>query len=169
MSRMMYRICVFALSAAGAFAQTATTSPVVTYTTGMTGVAYGQTARWNVLNPGVQPPGIGAVCSAVISFLDSGGNVLKTTTVSVAPGTAAAPFDISSADLSIAAGTREEIRATITIPVIVPVSASGTSTSPIPSCKLIGTVEVFDSVTRITESQLGGFHEVPSAPAVTSN
>jgi hypothetical protein len=170
MFRMMHRICVFTLSAAGAFAQTATTSPVVTYTTGITGVAVGQTARLNVLNPGVEPPAIGAVCSAVISFLDSGGNVLKTTTVSVAPGTAATPpFDITSADLSIAAGTREEIRATITIPAIVPVATSGTSTSPTPSCKLIGTVEIFDSVTRITESQLGGFHEVPSAPASTSN
>jgi hypothetical protein len=176
MFRIMHRICVFTvsaagatLSAAGAFAQTATTSPVVTYTTGMTGVADGQTTRLNVLNPGVQPPAIGAVCSAVISFLDSGGNVLKTTAVSVAPGTAAAPFDISAADLSVAAGTREEIRATITIPAIVPVSTSGASTSPTPSCTLIGTVEIFDSVTRRTESQLGGFHEVPSAPVSTSN
>ena len=49
MFRMMHRICVFTLSAegvtlsaAGAFAQTVTTSPVVTYTTGMTGVADGQ-------------------------------------------------------------------------------------------------------------------------------
>ena len=35
--------------------------------------------------------------------------------------------------------------------------------------KLIGTVEIFDSFTRRTESQLGGFHEVPSAAVSTSN
>jgi len=35
--------------------------PVVTYTTGMTGVADGQAARLNVLSPGATPPAIGVV------------------------------------------------------------------------------------------------------------
>ena len=168
MSRIISALGVFIVSAGAALAQTITPAPVAVFTTAMTGVAEGQVARLNVLNPGVVPPATGVVCTATLSFLDSNGKVLKTTTVSVAPGTAAPPFDLAAdADLGIPAGTREEIRATIAIPGIVPVAAAS-SDATAGACKLIPTLEIFDSLTRRTQSQLGGVHEVPSAPVSTN-
>ncbi len=166
-------ISVFVLAAAGACAQSVTAPPVVIHTTGMIGVAEGQIARLNVLNPGVLPPAAGAACSAVLAFLDPSGNVVKSAMVSVAPGQAASPFDLSGdTDLSLALDTREEIRATITIPAIVPVSSTSSSTSttpnaPVASCQLIATLEIFDSITRRTQAVLGGTHDVPAGPVAT--
>jgi hypothetical protein len=52
------RICVFALATFGLYAQTNVTPPVqVTRTTGIVGIAEGQTARLNALNPGIAPAG----------------------------------------------------------------------------------------------------------------
>jgi len=169
------RISVFVLASAGAFAQSIAAPPAVTRTTGMIGVAEGQIARLNVLNPGVLPPAMGAACSAALAFLDPNGKVLKSTTVNVAPGRAASPFDLSGdVDLSLALDMREEIRATITIPAIVPVSTTASSTSssaapniPVASCKLIATLEIFDSITRRTQAVLGGTHSVPVGPVAT--
>lgn len=165
-------ISVFVLSAAGAFAQSVSVPPVVIRTTGMIGVAEGQIARLNVLNPGLLPPAAGAACSAALTFMDANGKVLKSTTVSVAPGQASL-FDLSGdTDLGLALDTREEIRATITIPAIVPVSSTSSSTSttpdaPVASCQLISTLEIFDSITRRTQAVLGGTHDVPVGPAAT--
>ncbi len=167
MQKFACRIGVFTLAAVGAFAQSTSLPVVVIHTSGMIGVAEGQTARLNVLNPGVAAPAAGAVCSAVLSFLDSTGKVLKSTSVSVPPGTAAAPFNLASdADLALALDAREQIRATITIPAVLPPSA--TTTTPPAACTLIGTLEIFDSLTRRTQAVLGGFHEVPSVVATPS-
>ncbi len=52
MFKLAQRICVFALAAAGLYAQTTVTPPLqVTRTTGMVGIAEGQTAQLNALNP----------------------------------------------------------------------------------------------------------------------
>jgi hypothetical protein len=162
MFRYAQRICVFTLAAAGAFAQaTSTPAPstvTTTSTTGMIGLAEGQTARLNVLNPGILAPAVGMICSVNLAFTDGTGKLLKTTNVSVAPGQSA-PFDlISDTDLYLAIGTRVEIRAVIIPPTAIPV----TSATPA-SCSLIGTLEIFDSSTKRTQAVLGGFHDVPAA------
>ena len=168
MFRFAQRICVFTLAAAGAFAQIVTT-PAVARTTGMIGLAEGQTARLNVLNPGIEPPAAGVICSAMLEFMDGTGKVLKSASVSVTPGQAAL-FDLfADADLSLAADSRTEIRAVITLPAVIPVAVSTGPTTPQPAaCTLIGTLEIFDSVTKRTQAVLGGWHDVPASPTITS-
>src|SRR5208337_16223 len=111
------------------------------------GLAVGQAARLNVLNPGVLAPAVGAACSANLIFANAAGKVLKSTTVSVNPGQSVA-FDVQSTiDLNLTLGTRLEIRAVIA-PPIVPVAS--TVVPPL-SCTLIGTVEIFDLTTQRTD------------------
>ena len=157
-------ICVFTITAAGMFAQT-TANPIALEikTTGVVGIAEGQTARWNVMNPGVAPPAAGVVCSALLSFIDGQGTVLKTAAVTVAPGTDAWIDLFSDKDLGLAVDARRQIRATMTIPPILP---PATSTTPIVPCSLIGTLEIFDTLTGKTQVVLGGTHLVPSPVAV---
>ncbi len=70
-------ICVSALVAAGLCAQTVTPPVQVTLTSGMVGIAEGQTAQLNALNPGVAPPAMGEICTGLLSFVDGSGKVLK--------------------------------------------------------------------------------------------
>jgi len=147
----------FALSmfliAAGASAQTV-------YTFGMVGVAEGQIARVNALNPGVAPPAVGVVCAAQLTFIDGAGVVLKTSAVSVLPGKEAYLDLFADKDLALPVNERRQIRATITIPpVVVP---PPTTTSVSAACTLIGTLEIFDAISGKTEVVLGGEHLVPS-------
>lgn len=162
-------ICVFTLAVSGLFAQSTTTSTPTpapeTRTSGMIGIAAGQTARVNALNRGVAAPGTGAVCSAMLTFYDEQGNMLKQSAVTVNPGAAASLDLLSDSDLSLAADQRKEIRATISVPAVV-TPAAGTSTAAAPAvCRLIGTVEIFDSLTGRTEAQLGGMHAIPPVVA----
>jgi hypothetical protein len=152
------RISVFTLAAVGLYAQTTTpvaSSPVIsTATTGMIAVAEGQEARLNVLNPGVLPPAAtGLICAAQVSFLSDDGKVIKTSTLTINPGSAGGLVVDGDIELKLVGAERREVRATISS-----------------ACKLIGTVEVFDRFTGRTQAVLGGFHAVPnpvasSAPA----
>ena len=148
-------ICVFALAAAALQAQTNLPVPV-TRTTGMVGIAEGQTAQLNALNPGVAPPALGVICSALLSFVTEDGTVLKTKTVSVAPGTSQSIVIDSVKDLALATDERKQIRAAIAIP------APNTAT---PACKLIGTLEIFNTLDGRTQVTLGTVHEIPSPVA----
>ncbi|MGA2878867.1 MAG: hypothetical protein ABSG13_07945 [Bryobacteraceae bacterium] len=159
-------IIVFALAAFGLGAQTVVTPPVqVTLTSGTIGIAEGQTARLNALNPGVAPPAAtGEICSGLLTFLGDDGKVLKSATVNVTPGTSQHLSIDSDADLALAVDTRKEIRATITIPPVPPPTA--TSTTPVtPVCKLIGTLEIFNTLDGRTLVTLGTVHLVPSPVA----
>jgi hypothetical protein len=131
----------------GAIALAAQTVPAETVrTTAMVGIATGQTARLNLLNPGILPPAPGVVCTAAVTYLDGAGNVRKSVTVTVDPGKSV-PVDLhSDADLSLAPASRLEIRATI-----VTTSAS----TAVPACKLIPTLEIFDSITGRTQAVVG--------------
>ena len=159
MLKLVQGICVFALAASGLMAQTVTPAQAVE-TTGMAGVAGGQYAHFNVLNPGVLPPATGVMCSALLTFLGDDGGVLKTKLVSVAPGHSAYIDLFSDLDLALALDARKEIRATYTIPPVVPVA--GAATVPT-SCTLIATLEVIDELTQKTQAVLGGIHSVPDA------
>jgi hypothetical protein len=157
-------ICVFALAAVGVYAQTAPNEPVQeTRTTGIVGIAQGQTARLNALNPGVAAPATGVACSALFTFLDDSGNLLKSKTVSVAPGTSSPIVLDSVIDLSLAVDQRREIRATITIPPVLP--PTGATTAVAPACELIGTLEIFNTIDGHTLVTLGTVHLVPGPVA----
>ena len=60
--------CVLTLSVVALSAQVSTVLPVVR-TTGMVGIGDAQTAQLNVLNPGVEAPALGIVCTATVSFV----------------------------------------------------------------------------------------------------
>jgi hypothetical protein len=159
-------ICVFALAAVGAYAQTPSPTPVpvqVTLTSGMAGIAEGQTAQLNALNPGVAASTTAASCLGLLSFLGDDGKVLKSKTVNVAPGTSQPLVIDSVIDLALAVDTRKEIRATITIPPIPPPSGSTTAVTPV--CKLIGTLEIFNTLDGRTQVTLGTVHLVPDVVA----
>jgi len=144
-------MCVLAV---GALSLAAQTVPVDTVqTTPMVGIAFGQTARLNLLNPGPVSTAIGVVCTAAVTYFDGAGTSLKTATVSVAPGTSMGVDLHSDTDLSLAANARREIRATIAIPLAPPPTATATSTPP--SCQLIPTLEIFDSNTGRTQAIVG--------------
>jgi hypothetical protein len=157
------RICVFALATFGLYAQTNVTPPVqVTRTTGIVGIAEGQTAQLNALNPGITPAGTtGTSCSALLAFVADDGTELKTKIVNVSPGTSQPLVIDSILDLNLAVNTRRQIRATVTIPPVPP-----PSTAPVTAvCKLIGTLEIFNTLDGHTLVTLGASHEVPAAVA----
>jgi hypothetical protein len=152
-------MCVLTLSAVVLSAQV-TAIPAV-QTTAMIGIADAQTAQLNLLNPGVAAPALGAMCSAAVSFVDANGTVLKSMSLSVPPGKSL-PFMLrSDVDLSLIAGDRREIRATITIPA--PNSATAAA-----GCKLIPTLEIFDTVTGKTLVTLGKVVTIPSVVAASA-
>ena len=158
------RICVFTLAATGLFAQTVPTQE--TKTTGAVGIAYGQTARFNVLNRGVAVPAAAVVCSAVLSYYDGKGAMLKQSTVTVPPGQIGSLDLFSDADLALPAVQRKQIRATVSVPLIVPPpTSSGAASAPTPSCRLIGTLEIFDTLSGKTEVVLGATHLIPAIVA----
>ncbi len=158
-------ISVFALAAIGLCAQTVITPPArVMRTSGMVGIAEGQTAQLNALNPGVMPPAMGAICSGLLSIVGEDGTVLKSKTVNVAPGTSQSLVIDSVKDLALPTAERKQIRATITIPPILPPTA--TSTTPVTAaCKLIGTLEIFNTLDGHTQVTVGTVHLVPSPVA----
>jgi hypothetical protein len=153
----------FALSAMALSAQAV--NPTVE-TTGMVGIADAQTAQLNLLNAGIQPPAMGLLCSAFVSFVDSTGKVLKSATLTIPPGQSM-PFTLrSDKDLNlVVVGDRVEIRATVTTPGAVPVTT--TSTSAVPACKLVPTLEILDTASGRTLVTLGHVVAVPPGPSVT--
>jgi hypothetical protein len=155
--------CALALSALALQAQTTAVASTVE-TTAMIGLAQGQTAQLNLLNPGVEAPAAGAICTAAVSFFDATGTLLKNSTLSVAPGKSGSADLSGDTDLNIAVGARREIRAQISVPVVLlPPASTGVTPIMVADCKLIPTLEIFDSTTGRTLVTLGGVHAIPSA------
>ena len=151
MLKYVQSTCVLmALSAFTLSAQVAPGSQTV-QTTGMVGIADAQTAQLNLLNPGVLAPAVGVICKATVSFVDAGGTVLKSTTLTVIPGQSMSFSLRSDTDLNLVAGDRREIRATISIPAI----ATPTATATPAACKMIPTLEMLDTVSGRTLVVLG--------------
>jgi hypothetical protein len=153
--------CVLALSTLALPAQTTAVS-LAAETTAMIGLAQGQTAQLNLLNPGVQPPATGVICTVAVSYFDSAGTLLKTSTLSIAPGKSGSTDLSGDTDLNIAAGARREIRAQISIPPVPPPTSTGGTPIVTPVCKLIPTLEIFDNVTGRTLVTLGRVKAIPS-------
>ncbi len=166
MFKFMQGICVFTLAGAGLYAQTSPTPPAqVTRTSAVITLAEGQSAQINALNPGVAPPAMGAVCSALLAILDGQGKVLKAATVSVPPGATRTLNVDSDRDLFLLVDEHRDVRATLTIPPVLPPAGSATPTQA--PCTLIGNLEVFDTATGRPQVSLGIVHEVPGAATPT--
>ena len=162
------RICVFVFVAAGSYAQTAAPNMpgTDTRTSGAVGISQGQTARFNVLRPNEAAT---ATCSAVLTYFDGTGKQLKTSTVTVAPGTIGYLNLFSDTDLALAADQRKQIRVTVAVPVELPsYSSTSTTTKAVPVCRLIPTLEIFDEVTGRTSVVLGGFHHIADETATAT-
>jgi hypothetical protein len=125
-----------------------------TRTSGAVGIAQGQIARFNVLRPDETAT---ATCTAVLTYFDGIGTQLKTSTVTVAPGTLGYLDLFSDADLALALDTRKQIRVTVAVPLAPPASATA---KVLPICRLIPTLEIFDEITGRTSVVLGGFHHI---------
>ena len=148
---------IFVTSATILSAQSTPTLPAV-QTTPIVGLADGEIARLNLLNPGVAAPATGVICSVAVSFLDADGTVLKTGSLTIPPGKSM-PFDLlSDVDLGLAYSDRREIRALVATPA-VPVATSSTTAAP--ACKLISTLEIFDSTTGRTLVVVGRLEAIP--------
>lgn len=161
------RIFVFALAAVGLFAQSSPATPAqVDRTSGMIGIVEGQFARLNALNPGVAAPAVGVVCSAALQFWDGQGKLLKSATVSVVPGKSTSLDLFGDKDLALLGDDRREIRATITIPPVLPPPSA---TPPSAPCNLIGTLEIVDTPSGRTQEVIGVVHPVPSPAVAATN
>jgi len=129
-------------------------------TSGMVGLATGQTARLNLLNPQVQPRATaGASCSAAVAFVDAAGNVLQSKTVSVGPGQSV-PYDL------VGSNSRTEIRATVEVPPLVPPAGSAIPIA-LP-CNLSPTLEIFDTNSGRTDLIIGVSHFVWVPPLLAT-
>ena len=102
----------------------------------------------------------------MLTYFDGTGKQLKTSTITIAPGTIGSLNLFSDTDLTLAADQRKQIRVTVAVPVELP-SPSSTSptTKAAPVCRLIPTLEIFDEVTGRTSVVLGGFHHIADETA----
>jgi hypothetical protein len=158
MYKFAFLTCALAL---GLVAQTVPVSQFI-QTTGMVGIADAQTAQLNLLNPGVQAPALGMVCTASVSFVDATGTVLKSASLTITPGKSMSFTLRSDTDLNLVAGDRREIRAVISVPSFVP-PPTATGTTPVnPACKLVPTLEMLDTVSGRTLVVLGHVVTIPS-------
>ena len=156
---------VMAVSAAGLRAQTSLGLQNL-QTTGIVGLASTQTAQINLLNPGVQAPALGVICSATVSFIDDSAKVLKSKTLTVIPGQSQSFAIQGDTDVNLASGQRTQIRVTIGIPPYPPPSsASGAAAT---ACKVIPTLEIFDTATGRTLVTMGHVETIPSIFATTT-
>jgi hypothetical protein len=133
--------------------------PLVTFSSGMAGLAPGQTARLNVVNigPTTASP---VACVLVLAFLDSDGKILKQMVASVPSGKAAFVDLPASPGPS---GGRIEIRGIGYNPLLSPVAAVP---QPV-SCNLVPTLELFDTETTKTVAIVSDFRSLTATPIAT--
>ncbi|HEX5229990.1 MAG TPA: hypothetical protein VFW44_19895 [Bryobacteraceae bacterium] len=163
MSKFAQGICVFVLAVAGQASLRAQPNipAQVTRTTAVVGIAEGQVAQLNALNPGVAAPAAtGALCTGVLAFVGDDGKILKTANVTVAPGASQALTLDAVKDLALGTAERKQVRATITI-AAAPASTNARENPLHPMCNLIGTLEIFNAIDGHTQVTLGTVHEIP--------
>jgi len=126
---------------------------------GMAGIAAGQTARLNALNPGVPAPlATAASCPAHVAFMDDQGNVLKSADIKVDPGKSVT-VDLNRDTDAPTSAPRLPIRAVLTFTPPTPAASSGFGgfLSVIATCHLVPTLEIFDNATSKTQFVLTDF------------
>jgi hypothetical protein len=152
MSKHVRLISLLCLSTLGLYAQTLKLPNISlqeTQTFAMVGVAEGQMAQLNVLNPTTPTTAnANSTCSALLAFVDDTGKTVVSKTVSVPPGKSVSLVVDSQKDLNLAVGARDELRGTITIPPTA-VTTLGAISSAL--CTLIPSLEVINTLTAMTQ------------------
>lgn len=154
MSKLCQLACLIVVASASLAAQVASST---VETSGMVGLASGETAQLNLLNPGfpATATAIPATCSATVSFLDASGKVLKSAVLTIASGKSAA-LTLTDREANLTGTERSEIRATLAI-APVPVAV----TNPVAAtCTYVKTLEVYDNLSLRTLLALGDFRDV---------
>jgi len=150
-------VCAVAVGLLGSMqrAEAQATNPIaipsIEFSSGMVGLAFGQTARLNVVNVGAATPSP-IPCVLVLAFQDADGRILKQMFVSVMAGKAA-QLDLTLSDSDGKASDQgREVNARVQIRGIGynPLLSPGSGTPQPPSCNLVPTLELFDTVTGRT-------------------
>lgn len=115
-------------------------------TTGVVGIAPGQTARINVLYPTAPAPILQPLCSVNLNIADDQGKILKTLAVSQFVAGRSVSLDLN-ADTDLAGSPRTEIH--------------GFSVAP-PACIFTATLELIDNITQKTVLVIGGRQTYPA-------
>jgi hypothetical protein len=145
-----FLLCAVILSGAVAMAQ----SPGPSFqnrqqTTGVVGIAGGQTARLNVLYPTAPAPILQVLCAATLVISDDQGKTLKSSdTVPLAAGRSIS-LDVN-ADADLTGTARTQIH--------------GFSIAP-NGCQLVTTMEIIDNITQKTVVVVGSMTTYPPSPA----
>jgi hypothetical protein len=139
--KIMRSLLVFAvvLNGALAMAQQPPSFQNLQRTSGVVGIAPGQTARLNVLYPTAPAPIFQTVCSASLAIADDQGKILKSNSVDQLIAGKSVSLDLN-ADTDLAGATRSQIH--------------GFSVAPT-GCQLITTLEIIDNFTQKTVLVVG--------------
>jgi len=158
MSRLAFHKIALAgvlISGAQFLAQAQTTTVAGSaVTSGIVGVASGETAQLNVLNLQTASVSASAVafppCSATLEFFDNTNKLLQSSgVITITPGTSASMT--LTAKLTPASVTgRQEIRAVVVTPTIIATPVAVTTAPVSASCSLMPSLEIYDSTgTRV--------------------
>ena len=144
MKKYSYLICAVFLNGTIALAQS---TPVQNrqLSSGVVGIAPGQTARWNVLYPTAPAPILQPICSVDLSVADDQGNSLKTTSVSQFTAGRSVSVDLNS-DADLAGKPRTQIHAYAVAPY---------------DCHLTATLELIDNTSQKTVLVVGSKQTYP--------
>jgi hypothetical protein len=117
-------------------------------TSGVVGIAPGQTARLNVLYPTAPAPILQLLCSATLTISDDQGKTLKSSDIAQLTAGKSVSLDVN-ADADLAGIPRTQIH--------------GNSIAPA-GCQLVVTLEIIDNATQRTVLVVGGVPSYPLLP-----
>jgi hypothetical protein len=123
-------------------------------TTGMIGLAAGDSARLNVLNPGLPAPFLSILCFAQLSFVDDQNTELSAAIYRVLPGHSVSLTLNADTDVTLGSDGRLEVRGVLRTP---PLLEPPPPDVPIPIngfCPLVATLEVSNNSTARTRMVL---------------
>ncbi len=138
-------------SATSVVAQTAVTKYVSSVSTGIVGLSVTQSAQLNIVNLSPVPVGASPVvaCTAELDFYDGQGRLLTSSTVKVAPDSAASLTLKYTSIPAVSVAARTPIRGVVRTGPLVP---GATSTAVPAGCELATTLELFDNATGATQA-----------------
>jgi len=152
----MNRIFLILFSAIMPTVMLGQTNTPETIVVGPQGLTVGQTARLNVLAPGLPAPfATGVRCPATLAILSSDGSVIKSQDVVVNPNQI---LSLDVTDAEAAALGRVQLSGKVLIP---PAGTAGSY------CTLVPTFEIFDTATGKTTAVVGNAYTV-GGPARSS-
>jgi hypothetical protein len=141
----LFLSCAVILDSALAMAQTPLTAHQQ-MSSGVVGIASGQTARINVLYPTAPAPILQPLCSVTLNIADDQGKILKTVTVSQFVAGRSVSLDLN-ADTDLTGIPRTEIH--------------GYSVAPT-GCNFTGALELIDNITQKTVLVVGTRQTYPA-------